>query len=154
LRAPGLFFASLSLATFVATIGPATAEELVSFEIKGSESIPASLTGEPGDPGRGREVAINRRQGNCLACHLLPVEEQPFHGEIGPDLTEVADRLDEGHLRLRVVNPKVVNPETVMPAFYRVDGLHAVGKKFKGKTILTAQQVEDVVAYLMTLKGQ
>jgi sulfur-oxidizing protein SoxX len=110
------------------------------------------LTGEPGDAVRGREVAINRKKGNCLACHKLPVPEQPFHGETGPDLAGIGGARSEGELRLRVVNPKVLNPDTMMPAFYRTEGLHRVMKDFDGKTILSAQEVEDVVAYLMTLK--
>jgi sulfur-oxidizing protein SoxX len=130
----------------------AAAEEVVAFKIVDDESIEESLTGKPGDPVRGREVAINRKQGNCLACHQMPIPEQPFHGEIGPDLTTVGSTYSAGELRLRVVNPKILNPDSFMPAFYRSDGLHRVLKNFQGKTILTAQQVEDVVAYLTTLK--
>jgi sulfur-oxidizing protein SoxX len=130
----------------------AAAEELVAFKIVDDESIEESLTGKPGDPVRGREVAVNRKQGNCLACHKMPIPEQPFHGEIGPDLSTVGSTYTAGELRLRVVNPKIVNPDSFMPAFYRSDGLHRVLKDFQGKTILTAQQVEDVVAYLTTLK--
>lgn len=131
----------------------ANGEELVMFKVVDGERIDQSLTGQPGDPVNGRKVAINRKQGNCLACHVLPIPEQPFHGEVGPDLSAVGSTLSEGELRLRVVNPKVLNPDTIMPAFYRNDGFHRVLKGFEGKTVLTAQQVEDVVAYLMTLKG-
>lgn len=132
--------------------GESGAQDMVKYQVVDGHSIPASLTGKPGDPAKGREVAINRRLGNCLACHELPIPEQPYHGAIGPDLHGVATRLSEGELRMRVVNPKVMNPDTIMPAFYREDGLHRVMKKFQGKTILTAEQVEDVVAYLKTLK--
>jgi sulfur-oxidizing protein SoxX len=130
----------------------AAAEEFIAFKIDNNESIAQSLTGKPGDPAAGRKVAINRKQGNCLACHKLPISEQPFHGEIGPDLSTIGDTYSAGELRIRVVNPKIVNRDTFMPAFYRPYGLHRVMKKFQGKTILTAQQVEDVVAYLSTLK--
>ena len=130
----------------------ATAEELVKFSIVDGQSIPASLTGKPGDPVKGREVAIHRKKGNCLACHILPAPDQPYHGEVGPDLNGVASRLSEGEIRLRIVNPKYANPATIMPAFYRTEGLHRVAKKFQGKPMLTAEEVEDVVAYLMTLK--
>jgi sulfur-oxidizing protein SoxX len=106
-----------------------------------------------GDPANGRKIAINRKLGNCLACHVLPIPEQPFHGEVGPDLSGVGGNLSAGAIRLRIVNPKVVNPDTIMPAFYRNDGFERVLKKFQGKTMLSAQQVEDVVAYMMTLKG-
>ena len=129
-----------------------TAEELVKFRIADGTSIPDSLTGSAGDPVKGREVAIHRQKGNCLACHTMPAPEQPYHGEVGPDLSDVGSRLSEGELRLRVVNPKYFNPNTIMPAFYRTEGLHMVAKKFQGKPMLTAEEVEDVVAYLMTLK--
>jgi sulfur-oxidizing protein SoxX len=82
----------------------------------------------------------------------MPVPEQPFHGEVGPDLTGVGSRYDTGELRLRIVNPKYANSDTIMPAFYRADGLHRVLKGFEGKSMLSAQEVEDVVAYLVTLK--
>jgi sulfur-oxidizing protein SoxX len=128
------------------------ADELVNFTIIDGESIPDSLTGKAGDPVKGRETAIHRKKGNCLACHALPAPEQPYHGEVGPDLNEVAGRLSEGEIRLRIVNPKYANPATIMPAFYKTEGLHMVQKKWQGKPMLTAEEVEDIVAYLMTLK--
>jgi len=140
------------LAAFAFVSGNAGAEELVKISIKDNNSIPQSLTGQPGDPANGRKVAINRKKGNCLACHVMPIPDQPYHGKVGPDLTGIGSRYDAAELRLRVVNPKVVNPDTIMPAFYRNDGLHRVLKGFDGTTILSAQEVEDVVAYLATLK--
>ena len=101
----------------------------------------------------GRKIAINSKKGNCLACHVISeVKEQPFHGKIGPPLDGVASRYSAAEIRLRVVNPKVVNEDTIMPAFYRNDGFVRVLKKFKGKTVLSAQEVEDVIAYMATLK--
>ncbi len=144
--------ASCGAAFLILIAGVAAAEEFVAFKVVDNASIPEPLTGKPGDPASGREVAINRKQGNCLACHKMPIPEQPFHGEVGPDLSAVGDTYSAGELRLRVVNPKIINPDTFMPAFYRPHGLHRVSKNFQGKTILTAQQVEDVVAYLQTLK--
>lgn len=145
-----------SLAALLMSLGvwmtASLADELASYEIVDDSMIEASLTGKSGDPKQGRKVAIDRKLGNCLACHRMPVPEQQFHGETGPDLAGVGSRLTPGEVRLRVVNPKVVNPETMMPAFYRVKGLNRVMKDFAGKPILTAEQVEDVVAYLMTLK--
>ncbi len=131
----------------------AQAEELVKFQIIDGDRIDKSLTGQAGDAANGRKLAINRQLGNCLACHVMPIPEQPFHGEVGPDLTGIGGTMSEGEIRLRIVNPKVVNPDTIMPAFYRNDGFERVLKKFQGKTMLSAQQVEDVVAYMVTLKG-
>lgn len=132
----------------------AVADELVAYRVVDGERIPESLTGKPGDAARGREVAINTKLGNCLACHKMPIPEQQFHGEVGPDLAGVADRYSEGELRLRVVDAKVLNPDSIMPAFYRNSGFHRVMKKFEGKSVLSAEQVEDVIAYLMTLKAE
>ena len=144
------------LASAVALCGlsiQAPAEEPVAYEVVDEASIPASLTGAAGDPDKGRATFIDRKLGNCLGCHAVTeLEAEPFHGEVGPPLDGVAEIYEEGELRLRVVNPKLVNPDTIMPGFYVTDGLHRVAEKFQGKTILTAEQVEDIVAYLMTLE--
>jgi L-cysteine S-thiosulfotransferase len=140
-------------AVAMATLAGAASADLVKYTVVDGSSIPDSLTGKTGDPKAGEKVFVNRKQGNCLACHTLSkLSEQPFHGEIAPPLDGVADRYTEGELRLRVVNPKVVNEATIMPAFYRDEGFHRVADEFKGKPILTAEQVEDLVAYLVTLK--
>jgi sulfur-oxidizing protein SoxX len=133
----------------VAIGGAAIASE---YMVTDGVSIDKSLTGKAGDAKKGRSLAIHRKKGNCLACHKMPIPEQAFHGDIGPDLAGVADRYSEGEIRLRIVDPKVLNEDTIMPAFYRKDGFHRVLKKFQGKTIIGAQDVEDIVAYLMTLK--
>jgi sulfur-oxidizing protein SoxX len=113
----------------------------------------ASLTGGLGDPLAGRKSFINRKLGNCLACHVnADASEQSFHGEVGPSLDGVADRWEEADLRGLVINSKMMNEGTIMPAFYSVDNGIRPLKKFTGKTILNAQQVEDIVAYLLTLK--
>jgi sulfur-oxidizing protein SoxA len=130
----------------------AAAADLVAYEVVDGISIPAPLTAQPGDPERGRAVMIHRQQGNCLACHQVPaLADVPFHGTVGPSLAGVATRYDAGELRLRLVDPKLVNPDTIMPAFYRQDGLYRVAEEFAGQTILSAQQVEDVLAFLLTL---
>jgi L-cysteine S-thiosulfotransferase len=120
----------------------------------GVVAIPAPLTGTPGDPTEGAKVVVERRLGNCLSCHEIDaLRRESFHGDVGPPLNGVAGRWDIGTLRMIVVNAKkVFGDETVMPAFYRVDGLNRVRQEFVGKPILTTQQVEDVVAFLATLK--
>jgi sulfur-oxidizing protein SoxX len=115
-------------------------------------TIPASLTGKAGDPVAGKKLAVQRKKGNCLACHVMPIPEEQFHGEVGPDLSNVGSDYTEAELRMRLVDPKVLNPDTIMPAFLK-PGTHDVLKKFKGKTIIKAQDIEDIIAYLMTLKG-
>lgn len=135
--------------------GETVTEQGITYEIVDGSAIPSPLTAEPGDPVRGREVFVSRSLGNCLACHqVTALEAEPYHGNVGPNLDGVADRLSEGELRLRIVDPKVVNPDTIMPAFFRASDLHEVLDRFSGKTILSAQQVEDVVAFLATLKEQ
>ncbi len=131
--------------------GEAQAGDLAAFFVVGN-GIPEYLSGQPGDPERGREIAIRRNKGNCLACHKMPIPDAQYHGEVAPDLAGVGSRMPEAELRLRIVNPKIVNPDTMMPSFYRISGLHRVAKQFRGKTILTPQEVEDVVAYLKTLR--
>lgn len=145
-------FATGLVLMLAATVpAPAEAEELVKFRVVDDNAIPESLTGASGDPVRGQKVAVDRGLGNCLACHAMPVNE-PLQGNVGPTLVGVGSRLTEAELRLRVVNPKILNTQTAMPAFYRIDGLYRVRKDLVGKPILSAEQVEDIVAYLKTLK--
>ncbi len=124
------------------------------YEIVDGISIPKPLTDKPGDPKRGAKIVVKRKKGNCLACHKIDqLSDFPFHGNIGPELTDVASHMKDGEMRLRLVNPKVVNEDTIMPAFYRTEGLHRVMKKFQGKPVLTEQEIEDVIAFLKTLKA-
>ncbi len=123
------------------------------YEIVDGHKIPKPLTDKPGDPKRGAKLVVARKKGNCLACHKIQqLSEYPFHGNIGPELSNVASNMTEGEFRLRLVNPKVLNPDTIMPAFYRTEGLHRVMKKFQGKPVLTEQEIEDIIAFLKTLK--
>jgi sulfur-oxidizing protein SoxX len=116
------------------------------------DAIPASLTGAPGDPERGLKIVVNRQVGLCLLCHSGPYPTERFQGTMAPDLTGAASRWNEGQLRLRIVDASRINPDTIMPPYYRLDGLNRVGPVFRGKPVLTAEQIEDVVAYLVTLK--
>lgn len=118
------------------------------------DAIPASLTGTPGDPTRGRAIVLDRRLGACLLCHTGPLPEERFQGTLAPDLSGVGSRWAEGQLRLRLVDATRINPNTIMPAYYRVDGLTRVGQAWRNKPILTAQQIEDVVAFLLTLRDR
>ena len=118
-------------------------------------AISAALTAQAGDPAAGRKVFMNRKLGNCLACHANEdMSDQSFHGEVGPALDGVADRWEAAELRGIVVNSKMMFEGTIMPAFYKDGGFERNLKKFQGKSILNAQQVEDVVAYLLTLKEE
>jgi L-cysteine S-thiosulfotransferase len=116
------------------------------------DAIPASLTGAPGDAARGRAIVVSRQTGLCLLCHSAPLPDEKFQGTIGPDLKGAGSRNTEGQLRLRIVDSSVVNPGTIMPAYYRLDGLERVAPAFRGRTVLTAEQIEDVVAFLATLR--
>ena len=132
--------------------GASAEEALRPFTVVG-DAIPVSLTGTRGDPARGRAIALDRRLGGCLLCHTGPFPEEKFQGNLAPDLDGVALRLSEGQLRLRVVDPTRLNADTIMPAYYRVAGFFRVGNAWRGKPILTAEQIEDVVAFLLTLRN-
>ena len=129
----------------------ATQEPLASFSVSGN-GIERSLTGAPGDSGRGRAIVINRQVGLCLLCHSGPFPEERLQGTLAPDLKGAGARWSEAELRLRIVDAAVINPNTIMPPYYRLRGLERVAPAFRGKPILTAEQIEDVVAFLATLK--
>ena len=130
---------------------PARAEPLQPYEIVG-DAIPAPLTPTPGDTARGRAIVINRRVGLCLLCHSGPFPEEKLQGDLAPDLAGTGARWSVGQLRLRVVDARRLNPETIMPPYYHIDGLDRVAPTFRDKPIFSAQQIEDVVAFLATLK--
>jgi len=117
-----------------------------------SDAIPASLTGAPGDAVRGKAIVVSRQTGLCLLCHSAPLPEEKFQGTIGPDLKGAGARYTEGQLRLRIVDSSLLDSGTIMPSYYRLDGLDRVAPAFRGKTVLTADEIEDVVAFLMTLR--
>ena len=124
---------------------------LAPFSVVG-DAIPASLTGAAGDPAGGRAIVVDRRLGACLMCHTGPFPEERFQGTLAPDLSGAGSRWSTGQLRLRLVDAARLNPGTIMPFYYRVDGLTRVGSAWRGKPMLTAAQIEDVVAFLSTLR--
>ena len=141
------------VASFVALLGLAAAAQAQQPPVTVvGDAIPASLTGEAGDPARGRAIVANRSVGLCLLCHSGPFPEERFQGTLAPSLAGAGARLGPGQLRLRLVDGARLNPDTIMPSYYRTSGLRRVAKAFEDKTILTAQQIEDVVAWLATLK--
>ena len=117
-----------------------------------SEGLPEALDGKVGDAARGRALVANRTQGLCLLCHSGPIPEERFQGNLAPDLAGAGRRWSTAQLRLRLVDPRRLNPDSIMPAYGRTTGLTQVGRNWEGKPILDAQQIEDVVAYLATLK--
>lgn len=129
----------------------AAQEPLGAFTIVG-DAIPTSLSGENGDPVRGRAIITNRQVGLCLLCHSGPFPEEKLQGTLAPDLKGAGLRSTKGQLRLRIVDASRLNPDTIMPPYYRTDGLARVAPLFRGKPILTAEQIEDVVAFLETLR--
>jgi len=140
------------LLSVTAALPVCAASGYVTWEVS-NYAITEPLGGLSGDPGRGREVVRRKDRGNCLACHSLPIAEESFHGTVGPPLAHVASRLSESQLRLRIADETLLVPCTIMPAFHKNPAdLNRVADDFFGKPILSAQEVEDVVAYLMTLK--
>jgi len=130
--------------------GFAAAEELRGYAVVG-DAVPASLTNARGDAARGRALVVERSS-TCILCHSGPFPEQKFQGDLAPDLAGSGSRWSEGQLRLRLVDASRLNAATIMPSYYRVDGLHRVGAPWRGKPILSAEQIEDIVAYLVTLR--
>ena len=123
-------------------VGPASADD----------AMPDSLTGATGDPTRGRAIVVNRQVGLCLLCHSGPFPEERFQGNLAPDLKGTGSRFSEAQLRLKIVDSARVNPATIMPAYHRTEGLVRVAPAYRGKPVLSPEQIEDVVAFLVTLR--
>ena len=129
----------------------ASAEGPAPYAVVG-DAITAPLDGKQGDAARGRAIVANRQLGLCLLCHSAPMAEERFQGDLAPNLAGAGARWNAGQLRLRLVDPQRLVPGSLMPAYHRVDGLQQVGAAWRGKPLLDAQQIEDVVAWLLTLK--
>ena len=135
-------------ATSAACAAPA---QPVAYEVVG-DAIPQALQGLVGDAARGRALVVDRRAGLCLLCHSGPFPEERFQGDLSTDLAGAGARWTPGQLRLRLTDARRLNPDSLMPAYHRTEGLQRVGSAWQGRTVFNAQQVEDVVAFLTTLK--
>src|SRR5262245_51791098 len=143
--AASIGLASIAAAAILAAPGPMDGAHA-------ADEISAPLTGQRGDPARGRAIVANRQVRLCLLCHSGPFPDERFQGNLGPDLRGAGRRWSEGELRLRIVDSSRINPASMMPAYHRTEGLTRVAPAWRGKPILSAEQIEDVVAYLMTLR--
>lgn len=141
-----------ALALGVAGVAATPAQEALRPYVVVGDAIPSSLTGARGDPARGRAIVTNRQVGLCLLCHAGPFPEQRLQGTIAPDLAGAGARWSEGQLRLRIVDARRLDPDSIMPPNYRIEGLTRVAAAFRGRPVLTAEQIEDVVAFLATLR--
>lgn len=142
INAAGAWLAAAALA-LPATSG---AQQLRAYEVMG-DSIPLSLTGTSGDASRGRALVLDRAS-TCILCHSGAFPETRFQGDLAPSLAGAGSRWSEGQLRLRLVDASRLNAATIMPSYYRVDGLARVAPAWRDKPILSAEQIEDIVAYL------
>lgn len=133
----------------LASSGPGAALE--PYAVVG-DTIPKALGARAGDAARGQAILRDRERGNCLICHQGADSAEPFQGAIGPPLTGIGARLDAGQIRLKLVDSSRLNPETVMPPYYRTEGLYDVAPAYRDKPALSEQEIEDVVAYLASLK--
>lgn len=141
---------TISAVILQAIASAASAQGLRPYTVAG-DAVPDSLTGTKGDATRGRALIVERTS-TCILCHNGPFPEQRFQGDLAPNLSGSGSRWSEGQLRLRLVDASRLNATTIMPSYYRVDGLNRVGRSWLGKPILSAEQIEDIVAYLVTLR--
>lgn len=145
-----LTWAIVFLFASAAFAGCATPGVLAPYQVTG-DGISAPLSSAVPDPARGRALLVSR-DSNCILCHAAPETGERFYGNVGPPLSGVGARLTAAQMRLRIVDPLFFNKESIMPAYYRVAGLHRVAETYRDKPVLNAEQIEDVIAYLMTLK--
>lgn len=143
-------FGALALVAALLAAAGASAQ---SYTVSG-DAIAQSLTGAPGNAARGRTIVVNRQKGLCLLCHSGPFAEERFQGDLAPSLAGAGKRWSEGQLRLRMIDSRRLNPATIMPSYYRTDGLSRVGAAWRNQPVLTAAEIEDVIAFLMTLRDE
>ena len=117
------------------------------------DAVQTALSPNPGDPIKGRAIVTSRQTGLCILCHSGPFPEERFQGNLAPDLRLSIANLSAGQLRARLVDPTQSNPNTIMPAYFKIEHLQRVAPQFTGKTVLTGQEIEDVLAYLLTIKS-
>lgn len=151
LARPAINVAGACLAAAVFALPCAASAQGLRSYVVVDDAIADSLTGKPGDAARGRALVLDRAS-TCILCHSGPFPEAKFQGDLAPNLNGAGSRWSEGQLRLRLVDASRLNPATIMPSYYRVDGLDRVGPAWRGKPILSAGQIEDMVAYLATLR--
>jgi sulfur-oxidizing protein SoxX len=142
------FLASLLLAMAIPAMAAAQ-----TLQVTG-DAVMQSLTGSAGDPARGRAIITDRQKGFCLLCHSGPFSEEPLQGNLAPSLAGAGSRWNEGQLRLRLMDNKRINAESIMPAYHRIEGLNRVGSAWRDRPILNAAEIEDVLAFLMGLKAE
>ena len=150
---PGLLSLSIGACLSGACSGPRHDARLASDVSIEGDAVPASLTGGPGDAARGRAVFVSRDDGHCVLCHRIEGLDAEFQGDVGPPLTGIGARLTAGQIRYRIIDAQRIWPDTVMPAYYRTEGLRQVGHEYEGQPALSAQQIEDLVAFLEAEKS-
>lgn len=142
------FLASLLLAMAIPAMAAAQ-----TLQVTG-DAVMQSLTGSAGDAARGRAIIIDRQKGFCLLCHSGPFSEEPLQGNLAPSLAGAGSRWNKGQLRLRLMDNKRINPESIMPAYHRIEGLNRVGPVWRDRPILSAAEIEDVLAFLTGLTAE
>lgn len=142
----------IGLAAWLA--GPIAGRVAVGAPIeKGAVPEAAPLaTSRPPDPANGRRIVVERRRGFCLLCHSGPFPEERFHGDLAPSLAGAGSRWSEGQIRARLIDSTAINPDTIMPPYFKSEGGNRLGRAFAGKPILNAEEIEDVTAFLATLR--
>ena len=145
-----VLLAALSGSCLLLEPGNPAADEAAGYRVV-DLSVPESLTGRPGDRLRGERIVRDADNATCLICHAIPLPNEPDPGNLGPPLKGVGSRYTAGELRLRLIDPKIVNPDTVMPSYYKREGLRRVAPEYRNQSIYSAEDIEDVIAFLLTL---